>query len=229
MAQKKVYDEEFKIQAVKLGREIGFSKVAKELEVNIDTLYGWNKRAKDARLDLGPGTQTPDTAMSLTEEVQKLRQQTKEQAKVIEVRKMTFSERTQAEEALALIQGGKSFASVAASPGQDVKNTTVMERSDSPDPVEHMAFSMDTDEVSGIVEANGVYYILQCANGYDEEATQARKKSWCRRRKIPPSRRSTRPLRKNTWLYSRKDFGRQSRLRTEQALRQAIFLSDIGK
>lgn len=59
MAQKKVYDEEFKIQAVKLGREIGFSKAAIELGVNVDTLYGWNKRAKDARLDLGPGTQTP--------------------------------------------------------------------------------------------------------------------------------------------------------------------------
>lgn len=44
---------------------------------------GWNKRAKDARLDLEPGTQTPDTAMSLTEEVQKLRQQTREQAKEI--------------------------------------------------------------------------------------------------------------------------------------------------
>ncbi len=28
MAQKKVCDKEFKIQAVKLGREIGFSKVA---------------------------------------------------------------------------------------------------------------------------------------------------------------------------------------------------------
>ena len=70
MAQKKVYDNEFKIQAVKLGREIGFSQAA-------------NKRAKDARLDLGPGTQTPDTAMSLTEEVQKLRQQNREQAKEI--------------------------------------------------------------------------------------------------------------------------------------------------
>ncbi len=81
MAQKKVYNKEFKIQAVKLGREIGFSKAAKELGVNIDTLYGWNKRAKDARLDLGPGTQTPDTAMSLTEEVQKLRQQNKDLAK----------------------------------------------------------------------------------------------------------------------------------------------------
>lgn len=71
------------LQAVKLGREIGFSKAAIELGVNVDTLYGWNKRAKDARLDLEPGTQTPDTAMSLTEEVQKLRQQTREQAKEI--------------------------------------------------------------------------------------------------------------------------------------------------
>lgn len=83
MAQKKVYDKEFKIQAVKLGREIGFSKAAKELGVNTDTLYGWNKRAKDARLDLGPGNQTPDTALSLTQEVWQLRQQTREQAKEI--------------------------------------------------------------------------------------------------------------------------------------------------
>ena len=81
MAQKKVYDEELKIQAVKLGREIGFSKAAKELGVNIDTLYGWNKRAKDARLDLGPGSHTPDSAMSLTEELKKLRQQNREQAR----------------------------------------------------------------------------------------------------------------------------------------------------
>ncbi len=83
MAQKKFYDKEFKIQAVKPGREIGFSKAAKELGVAVDTLYGWNKAAKDARLDLGPGTQTPENAMSLAEEVQMLRKQTKEQAKQI--------------------------------------------------------------------------------------------------------------------------------------------------
>lgn len=51
--------------------------------VNIDTLYGWNSRTKDALLDLGPGTQTPDTAMGLTEEVQKLSQQNREQVKEI--------------------------------------------------------------------------------------------------------------------------------------------------
>ena len=83
MAQKKVYDNEFKVQAVKLGREIGFSNAAKELGVNIDTLYGWNKRAKDARLDLGPGTQTPDSATSLVEEVRELRRQNREQTKEI--------------------------------------------------------------------------------------------------------------------------------------------------
>ena len=81
MAQKKVYDTEFKVQAVKLGREIGYSKAAKELGINVDTLYGWRKASKEGRLDLGPGTHTPETAMSLTEAVQKLRQQNRDLAK----------------------------------------------------------------------------------------------------------------------------------------------------
>ena len=55
MEQKKVYDEEFKIQAVKQGREIGFGKATIELGVNVDTLYGRNKHAKDVWLDLGSG------------------------------------------------------------------------------------------------------------------------------------------------------------------------------
>ena len=82
MAQKK-YDNEYKVQAVKLGREIGFSKAAAELGMSVDTLYGWNKQAKTAHLDLGTGSQTPKTALSLTEEVQQLRQQNREQAKEI--------------------------------------------------------------------------------------------------------------------------------------------------
>ncbi len=72
-----------KIQAVKLGREIGFGKAARELGVNTDTLYGWNKAAREGRLDLGPGSQTPEGAMSLSEEIQKLRQENRAQAKEI--------------------------------------------------------------------------------------------------------------------------------------------------
>lgn len=83
MARKKVYDKDFKIQAVKLGREIGFSKAAEELGIVTDTLYGWNKAAKTGHLDLGPGMQTPETAMTLAEEVQKLRKENKAQEKEI--------------------------------------------------------------------------------------------------------------------------------------------------
>ena len=39
-AQKKIYDKEFKIQTVKSGRKIGLSEAAKELGINVDTLYG---------------------------------------------------------------------------------------------------------------------------------------------------------------------------------------------
>lgn len=77
MAQKKIYDKEYKVQAVKLGREIGFSKAAEELGIPTDTIYGWNKAAKAGRLDLGPGQHTPQTARTLTEENERLRQENK--------------------------------------------------------------------------------------------------------------------------------------------------------
>ena len=79
----KVYDKEFKVQALKLGKEIWLSKAAVELGIPKDTIYGWNRAAKEGRIDLGPGMQTPETAMSLAEEVQKLRAENKEQAKEI--------------------------------------------------------------------------------------------------------------------------------------------------
>ena len=50
MVQKKVYDEEFKIQAVKLGREIGFSKAAKELGVNVLVKHYCNNDGSKNRL-----------------------------------------------------------------------------------------------------------------------------------------------------------------------------------
>ena len=77
MTQKKIYDKEYKVQAVKLGREIGFSKAAEELGIPTDTIYGWNKAAKVGRLDLGPGQQTPQTAKTLAEETERLREEIK--------------------------------------------------------------------------------------------------------------------------------------------------------
>ena len=81
MGQIRSYTKEYKIQAVKLALEIGTTKAAKELGIPDNTMYGWKRAYKDGYLDLGLGTQTPQGAMTLAEEVNMLRKQVKDLAK----------------------------------------------------------------------------------------------------------------------------------------------------
>ena len=76
MKQQRSYDKEYKIQALKLVEEIGTNKAAKELDVPVNTIYGWQRAQRDGKLDTG--TQSPQTAISLAEEVKELRKQIKE-------------------------------------------------------------------------------------------------------------------------------------------------------
>ena len=59
MAGNRQYDHEYKVQAVKLAKEIGQAKAAKELGVPRNTLYGWVHANRLGNLDLGAGSQTP--------------------------------------------------------------------------------------------------------------------------------------------------------------------------
>ena len=77
MGKQRGYNKEYKVQAVKLAHEIGSTKAANELGIPINTLYGQMRAQRLGRLDLGAGTQTPQTAMSLADEVNILRQQVK--------------------------------------------------------------------------------------------------------------------------------------------------------
>lgn len=79
----KKYDTEYKVQAVKLSKEIGSVKAAAELGIPVNTIYGWQKAVREGRLDIGSGAHTPQTAMSLAEELSVLRRQVKEQEKEI--------------------------------------------------------------------------------------------------------------------------------------------------
>ena len=83
MGENRQYDYEYKVQAVKLAKEIGQAKAAMELGIPKNTLYGWMRARRQGNLDLGAGTQTPDSAMTLNEELIRLRQQLKEQEKEI--------------------------------------------------------------------------------------------------------------------------------------------------
>ena len=69
MAENRQYDHGYKVQAVKLAREIGQAKAAKELGVPKNTLYGWMRANRLGNLDLGAGSQTPQSAMTLNEEL----------------------------------------------------------------------------------------------------------------------------------------------------------------
>jgi len=79
----KKYDREYKLQAVKLSKEIGGSKAAAELGIPVDTLYGWQRAVREGRLDAGAGMRTPQESMTLAEEVTALRKRVREQEKEI--------------------------------------------------------------------------------------------------------------------------------------------------
>ena len=86
MAKNKSYDQEYKVQAVKLAKKIGQAKAARERGISKNTLYGWVRASRLGNLELGAGTQTPErpeSAMTLHEELIRLRQQIKEQEKEI--------------------------------------------------------------------------------------------------------------------------------------------------
>ena len=77
MARK--YDHEYKVQAVKLAKEIGGAKAAKELGIPEGTIHTWLKAVRAGKLDIGEGSHTPTSAMSLAEEITMLRKRVKEQ------------------------------------------------------------------------------------------------------------------------------------------------------
>ena len=81
MARK--YDHEYKVQAVKLAKEIGGDKAAKELGITKGTIHTWLKSVRTGQLDIGEGSHTPVSAMSLSEEITLLRKRVKEQEKEI--------------------------------------------------------------------------------------------------------------------------------------------------
>ena len=49
MSKKREYDEEYKVQAVKLAKNLGSAKAeAEKLQIPVNTLYGWIQKVKTA-------------------------------------------------------------------------------------------------------------------------------------------------------------------------------------
>ena len=77
MSENKQYENEYKVQAVKLAKKTGAANAAKELQIPVNTLYGWIRKAKSGSLDIGCGERSPEESLNIAEENQQLRKQIK--------------------------------------------------------------------------------------------------------------------------------------------------------
>ena len=98
------------------------------------------------------------------------------EAKVIGIQQIELDSRAEAENVLALAQAEKAdFGAIAAKYSKDSRTDRTLEWQKDMDGLERAAFELEQDQVSGILEQGGRYYILKCVNAYDQEATAARK------------------------------------------------------
>ena len=77
MSENKQYENEYKVQAVKLAKKIGAVNAANELQIPVNTLYGWIRKAKIGSLDIGCGERSPEESLNIAEENQQLRKRIK--------------------------------------------------------------------------------------------------------------------------------------------------------
>ena len=77
MSKKREYDEEYKVQAVKFAKNLGSAKAAEQLQIPVNTLYGWIQKVKTAELDIGCGERSPEESLNIAEENQQLRKRIK--------------------------------------------------------------------------------------------------------------------------------------------------------
>ena len=69
----RTYTKEYKLESVKLAKEIGLEQAVKELDVPKGTLYGWLRLEQIGEIDIGKGSRSPGETLTLAEELQKCR------------------------------------------------------------------------------------------------------------------------------------------------------------
>ena len=77
MSENKQYENEYKVQAEKIAKKMGAVKAANELQIPVNTLYGWIRKARIGSLDIGCGERSPEESLNIAEENQQLRKRIK--------------------------------------------------------------------------------------------------------------------------------------------------------
>ena len=106
------------------------------------------------------------------------------EAKVITISQIEVSDREVAEEVLEKVQeAGEEFYSIAKEYSEQEEIKKQIYRGMLGDEYEEAAFALEEGGISDLIVTDGKYYILQCVDDYDEEATKLRKEEMMREKK----------------------------------------------
>lgn len=117
---------------------------------------------------------------SLTDEVNE--EVSDDEARVIEVMQIFVTDSTDAMEVKARLDNGEDFATVANNYNELPSIQVTAARDDYPEAVEEVAFSLDNDQISGMITAENGYYFIKCLNKYNVELTEANKSNIVQKR-----------------------------------------------
>ena len=106
------------------------------------------------------------------------------EAKVIQILQIELDTREEAEAVFEQVSQEKAdFSSIAAKASKDSQTEFTLEWKEELNGLEQSAFHLEQDEISGILEENGKFYIQKCVNAYDQEATAIRKRNLIQEKK----------------------------------------------
>ncbi|OUQ16352.1 peptidylprolyl isomerase [Lachnoclostridium sp. An14] len=98
------------------------------------------------------------------------------EAKVIDLQQIEVWDGETADSVWAMTQEeGADFAQIAREHSVNPEIDRQLARGTGEAALEEAAFALQTGEVSGVIQAGQVYYIVKCVSDYDEEATRERK------------------------------------------------------
>ncbi|MDO5417851.1 MAG: peptidylprolyl isomerase [Lachnospiraceae bacterium] len=98
------------------------------------------------------------------------------EAKVIQVNQIVLEDGETAGEIYSQVTAeGADFESIARAASVEPEITCEIGKGERDITLETAAFALEEGEISQVIESEGRYYILQCLNPYDQEATQKRK------------------------------------------------------
>lgn len=98
-----------------------------------------------------------------------------DEARVMEIMQIYVTDKTKAWEVRKKLADGDDFATVANNYNELSAIQVTVSRDDLPTSVEEVAFQLDNDEISGMIEVDNGYYFIKCLNKYNEELTEANK------------------------------------------------------